>query len=343
MISGSLDANHGEPNGVRIDARRPLTVLAGLAAVTCCLASAAAESASVVEEPRALLAQYAAGLKQVPVMPEWPPSAEASELLLPEEGASEPEIGYLLPRRDGLLSPGVRRVGPVRRWFHGLFDGRFAVVGAERPLLREDWRFRPFSIGWFMGGVSGSPLLDDWVDQKSGYFAGYRIGWDYSRYWGCEMRLGFGYLELADSQRAIEAQESADSHIDLPGGDPFFSRFDQRRDSDLILWDVSLLYYPWGNTNWRPYFLAGLGAARVDFLDRLSERRAETVFEMPLGMGVKHRYRDWLALRFEMTDNVVFGQKFNTVHDLSFTGGVEILFGGTRKAYWPWNPGRHYW
>ena len=24
------------------------------------------------------------------------------------------------------------------------------------------------------------------------------------------------------------------------------------------------------------------------------------------------------------------------------TGGIEVRFGGPRKAYWPWNPGRHY-
>ena len=28
---------------------------------------------------------------------------------------------------------------------------------------------------------------------------------------------------------------------------------------------------------------------------------------------------------------------------LSLTVGVEYRFGGTRKAYWPWNPGKSYW
>ena len=32
-----------------------------------------------------------------------------------------------------------------------------------------------------------------------------------------------------------------------------------------------------------------------------------------------------------------------TVHHLLATGGVEVRFGGSRTAYWPWNPGRHYW
>ena len=31
------------------------------------------------------------------------------------------------------------------------------------------------------------------------------------------------------------------------------------------------------------------------------------------------------------------------MHSLSLTTGLEFRFGGTRKAYWPWNPGLLYW
>ena len=31
------------------------------------------------------------------------------------------------------------------------------------------------------------------------------------------------------------------------------------------------------------------------------------------------------------------------LHNWSTTAGLEVRLGGTRKAYWPWNPGRHYW
>jgi len=291
--------------------------------------------------------EYAEGRQQVPPAPQLAPPSPVEDWILSDGGAADPGIVPFFRHRGRRLAAGAQPMGPVRRWIHGLFDGPPMLFGAGHaaapPWLREQWRFRPFSIGWFMGGVSGSPLLDDWVNQESGYFAGYVLGWDFTRYWGCQMRLGFGWLTLADSQRAIDAQEARDASLGLPRDDPFLRRFDQRRDSDLVLWDVSLVYYPWGNTTWRPYLAAGLGAARIDFLDRLSVRRADTVFEMPLGVGMKYRLRDWLALRFDFTDNIVFGSSFDTVHDLSFTGGVEILFGGTRKAYWPWNPGRHYW
>jgi hypothetical protein len=91
--------------------------------------------------------------------------------------------------------------------------------------------------------------------------------------------------------------------------------------------------------------LAGLGSARFHFTDRLSRSYDKAVFAIPLAAGVKYRCNDWLALRFECTDNIAFGggSGFDTVHNISATGGMEVRFGGSRKAYWPWNPGRHYW
>ena len=244
----------------------------------------------------------------------------------PEYGPpwTEPVPGFCLPperrcpRLLGLFCPPV---------------GRHRGMG--EPLLRESWRFRPFSAGWFMGAMQGSPLISDWLYQTAGFSGGYRFGWDFDDYWGCETRFTFAWMKLADSARAIAAQQASDG--------PFGDRYDRRRDSDVFLWDVSFLYYPWGDATWRPYLSAGLGAARIDSLDRLSVRRAETVFALPVGVGLKYRCNDRIALRADVTDNIAFGNRFNTLHELGFTGGVEIRFGGTRKAYWPWHPGRHYW
>ena len=71
----------------------------------------------------------------------------------------------------------------------------------------------------------------------------------------------------------------------------------------------------------------------------------ETVFVMPLAVGMKYLCNDWLALRTEIGNYIVFGEgnDLNTMANLTFTGGIEIRFGGHRKSYWPWNPGRHYW
>ncbi|HUT90926.1 MAG TPA: outer membrane beta-barrel protein [Thermoguttaceae bacterium] len=194
-----------------------------------------------------------------------------------------------------------------------------------------------------MGMVEGSTLVDDWVGGKRGFFGGYRLGWDYDHYWGYEMRLGFGNIGLCDSHRAKQAQQAADDAQELDLDDPFRRRFDRRRDLTTTVWDVSLLYYPWGDATWRPYLMAGLGVSSIEFIDRLSTRYGDTVFGMPLAVGVKYRCNEWLALRLELADNIGFGGSFNGVHHMSLTGGAELRFGGSRVAYWPWNPGRHYW
>ena len=222
-------------------------------------------------------------------------------------------------------------------------EGRHRGLG--HPLQRESWLYRPFSAGWFMGMVQGTRLIDDWVGQQRGFVGGYRLGWDSDYYWGGELRYAFASVQLFDSPRAIQAQRAADDARGWAANDPRRQRFDPRRDANLKHWDLNVLYYPWGDSQWRPYLLVGVGAAQVTFIDRLSNEFDKAVFAMPLAAGLKYRCNDWLALRFEVADNVAFGggSGFNTLHNLSVTGGVEIRFGGTRKSYWPWNPGRHYW
>jgi len=242
------------------------------------------------------------------------------------------------------IEPGWHPGGRVGGRLGGLFGppaDRHRGVG--QPLVGESWRYRPLSAGWFMGMAWGGPLVDDWVSGNQGFFGGYRLGWDYDHYWGLEMRAAFGNVALYDSQRAKDAQRAADDQKGIAPDDPFRNRFEPRRDATAGFWDVSLLYYPWGDATWRPYLMAGLGTASVDFIDRLSTRYHETVFAMPVAIGVKYRHSPWMALRLELADNLAFGDTFDTAHFVSLTGGVEVRFGGSRVAYWPWHPGRHYW
>ncbi len=213
------------------------------------------------------------------------------------------------------------------------------------PMTHESWLFRPLSAGWFMGFMQGTDLIEDWVGQGQGFFGGYRFGWDYDPFWGCETRFGFASLALEDSERAKVAQAAADLANGITTSDPYYYRFGGRRDSGIRLWDVEMLWYPFGDTYFRPYFLLGLGTARVDFMDRLSERRIKSVFAMPIAIGFKYRVRDWLALRVEATDNYIAdgGSSFKSQHNFSLTAGLEVRFGGTRTGYWPYYPGRHYW
>ena len=230
---------------------------------------------------------------------------------------------------------------PSRRFSSGGGEPR----GMGQPLRCESWRYRPFSAGWLMGLMVGSPLIDDWVGMKEGFVGGYRFGWDFDHHWGCEVQFGFASVGLYDSDRAKQAQLAADALLNLAADDPYLTRFEQRRDADVSLWDIHFLYYPWGDATWRPYGSIGLGSAHVRFMDRLGDRYSKSFLGLPLALGLKYRCNDWLALRVEVSDNMAFGggSGFNTLHNLSATGGLEVRFGGTRKVYWPYSPGRHYW
>jgi opacity protein-like surface antigen len=197
----------------------------------------------------------------------------------------------------------------------------------ESPHTQESWLCRPISAGLFVGMISGSPLIDDWVGQKQGLFGGLQLGYDGGDHWGTEFRLGFSSIELTDSVRA-----RAEAGV---GSGP------TTRYADLFLWDIGLLYYPCGDTAWRPYAKVGLGTGRIRFTDALHTRYNKISGAMPLALGLKYRCNDWMALRFECADNIVFGRgSVLSVHNFSITGGVEIRFGRSRKTYWPWNPDR---
>ncbi len=230
----------------------------------------------------------------------------------------------------------------------GLMGGGWLVDQCSellQPMTRESWLYRPFSAGWFMGFMQGNALIDDWVGQEQGFFGGYRFGWDVDPYWGWEMRFGFASVALYDSDRAKAAQQAADLAKGLTPDDPYFHRFDTRRDSGVRLWDIDVVWYPYGDTYLRPYFLIGLGSGRVDFMDRLSDRRIKSVLAVPIGLGFKYRLQDWVAIRVEATDNFIAGSGsgFRNLHNFSLTAGLEVRFGGTRTGYWPYHPGRHYW
>lgn len=226
--------------------------------------------------------------------------------------------------------------------------GWFARL-AGRPSLgsqvhRESWLRRPLNATWFLGGVVGSPMIDDWVRGDGGVFGGVRLGWDFDHYWGAEFRLAFGSVQLIDSQRAIDAQHWHDTLAGFSPNDPYYHRFDGTRNADLFLYDINLLYYPRGDDPIRPYLTIGIGGAQFSLIDRLGQSYEATLLTMPFGIGLKYHWTDWLALRFEVCDNVSFGAAgLSTMHNVSVVGAAEIRLGGSRRSYWPWTPGRATW
>jgi hypothetical protein len=194
-------------------------------------------------------------------------------------------------------------------------------MGKGHPLEGTSWRNRPLQAGWFVGGLFGDSLIDGRVSQGENLFGGYRVGWDFDHYWGTEARFGFGYLPVSD----------------VASGDrlPWC-----RQDYG----DVDLLYYPWGDSRWRPFLSVGVGWSFFHFEDDGGQTIGETLFSAPLGVGVKYLFRRWVALRLTATDNIAFGNgTLSTMHNWSLTGGAELRFGGPRISYFPYHADRHLW
>jgi hypothetical protein len=199
-------------------------------------------------------------------------------------------------------------------------EGYGRSQGQGEPLISSSWLNRPYYAGFFIGGINGDTLIAGEINQSVGFFGGVRLGWDYDPYWGIETRLGFSELGL--------------DFIDEPSVDGLAT--------DLLVWDTSLVYFPWGDSRWRPYGSVGIGLVDFDFLDQNGLRHSDAVIGVPWGIGLKYRQSDWISLRFDLLDNVAFGGKagFETMNYLSLTAGFEFRFGGTRKSYFPWNPSR---
>lgn len=221
----------------------------------------------------------------------------------------------------------------------GFFSQRFGESQMPDPRARELWQYRPISVGLFMGVLEGSTLVDDWVSQQSGILGGIRLGWDLDGYWGLEGRIAFGSCRLSDSLRERTARAAAD--VGLPANDTRRLEFAHDRYSNRSLYDVTLLWYPWGGGRWRPYILTGIGLAQFEYEDLLSNRYSGALIDMPIGIGLKYLVTDRVALRVEATDDILFNGStgINTLHDISVTGSLELRFGGAQKNYWPWNPG----
>lgn len=234
------------------------------------------------------------------------------------------------------LAPDCPEHGVRRRTMASWFQGGFA--SARTPLSSEEtWLYRPVNAGVFFGAAFGSDLIKDWVGQKSGYLGGLRVGWDFDPYWGVEVRYAVGDIRLYDSVR--EFRKAAEIHAAT--GMIFV---ENARYSGRNFLDASLLFYPWGDVRLRPYILFGIGYVSIRFDDLLGNHYSHTTFGIPVAAGVKYLCTDRLALRFEINDTIIMGgDKTETVQDVSFTGGLEVRLGGSRRSYWPWNPGDQYW
>ncbi len=112
----------------------------------------------------------------------------------------------------------------------------------------------------------------------------------------------------------------------------------------MMIYTASMMYYPWGDSYFRPYWRVGIGEMDIDYPMDNGLRRDESLWTFPFGIGIKYPVRRWLAARAELTDELGLGNSgVATQHDLTLTLALEWRFGAHPRSYWPWNPSRHIW
>jgi hypothetical protein len=152
------------------------------------------------------------------------------------------------------------------------------------------------------------------IDQDVGLAGGARFGYDLDYYFAFESSLMFVTAGLDDSATA------------LPG-----------RDLESWYFDGSMVLYPWGDSQWRPFYAIGAGAAHFRFQDADGTPYRETLFQLPLSIGVKYLYDRWFTFRAELTHHVVFsGGGISAMDNLAATAGFEIRYGARPRSYFPW-------
>lgn len=213
---------------------------------------------------------------------------------------------------SGPPPPGV--LPSANSWFGGYGDCPKAVIS-------EGWCRRPYYVDAFIGAISGNELIDNQISQQTSFLGGLRLGWDLDEKWGVETRLAVSEVDIANFQ------------------DPF-----NDRTADLLMWDVSLVHYFLTDLRIRPFLSVGVGVVDWEYVGADGLMTDDKVVGVPVGIGVKHRYDDWLVFRLDLTDNIAFGggTLLGTQHNMSITASCEVRFGGPRVSYWPWQPRKYY-
>ncbi len=252
--------------------------------------------------------------------------AQATEELPPPAGAAPPgRVGWpTLPQ--AVTEEQWADVGPldmpaedgghgsiIPPWFmHTDPNDPHRHIGMGQPLIGTSWRNRPWYIGTFIGGVFNNDLIANRVQPNNSSLLGLRLGWDFDHYWGLEGRFAFSNPNTYDGT----GNALGDSHN--------------------YLVDIELLYYPWGDSRWRPYFTAGMGIATYRFADDQGRSADDSLLSLPVGLGLKYFHSPWFTLRLDAVENFAAGSRLlDGQANFSLMAGVEYRFGGRRPSYFP--------
>lgn len=224
----------------------------------------------------------------------------------------------------GLDPPGSGpwETGPAQRpWLLRQFDLRHSsthgrAMGPGQPLRGTSWLNRPYALsldgGMLLMGDRPAPN----VRTDNGLFTAIGLGWDWDHYWGSQVRIGWASPELLNTLQTT-----------VPNND------------HLFIGDLSLLYYPWGDSRMRPYYRIGFGLTDLEYTNDLGRQQQSNLLTIPIGVGLKYQLRRNLAWRLELADNIAFGQnETDSLNNFTLTLGLEWRLGGRPDSPWAWHP-----
>lgn len=198
-------------------------------------------------------------------------------------------------------------------------DGR--SIGLGGPLRGTSWLNRPYEVAVDFGAFVMTNNPASGVNSGNDLFTAIHAGWDWDHYWGTQFRVGWSTPSL--DAVGISGEQTSDN---------------------LFITDLSVMYYPWGDSRFRPYWRLGLGLTDIEYTNAAGNRQQEALFTVPIGVGMKYQFRRSLVWRAELVDNVAFGSNStDTMNNLTLTFGLEARFGGRPSGYWAWHPRGHAW
>lgn len=208
---------------------------------------------------------------------------------------------------------------PYKHWLvdqlmlrHSGTHGR--AMGPGTPLRGTSWLNRPFSYGIDVGSLLITSDPADNIDSNNDVLLAFNIGWDWDHYWGAQFRLTWSTPDFNNSLQPT-----------LPASD------------NLFIGDMSVLYYPWGDSRLRPYYRVGMGLTDIEYTQDNGLRRQDTLFTVPFGIGAKYQMQRWVVWRIEVADNWAFGQNGTSdLHNFTLSTGIEWRFGSRRNDSWGW-------
>lgn len=179
------------------------------------------------------------------------------------------------------------------------------------------WQRYPLYFEKFTGIINVNEPVHDQIHTGVGSLFGGRWGWDVARHWGVESRLGYVRATLNDTLHPL-----------IPGHENF------------LFWDADLMFYPLGDTKWRPFAMLGMGLVDLGYIDDRGRKWHQDLITMPFAVGVKYRLNNLNALRLDVTDNVVFGNNQagngqHVMHNVSVLFAFERRFGLPHRSYFP--------